>query len=192
MAGSIKKEWLENNKKTKLIDFMKIEQLAILNAVSTAEGAIETIISNTNTILQGSKVLILGFGRIGKVLSKKLEALSAQITVSARKKEDLAWIQAYGYEVLNINTLGKELEQFDIIINTAPHIILTKERLKYVKQDILLVELASKPGGMDIEEIEKLKLKRVNAQALPGKVAPVTSAKIIKEAIYNVLENDEI
>ena len=152
IAGSITPDVYElaNDEYIEIIDIMKREELAVLNTISTAEGTIEIIIANTNKIIHGSKVLILGFGRIGKVLARKLAGLSAKVTCAARKDEDLAWIRAYGHMETNINAIGENLSEFDIIINTVPHLVLTEERLQYVKKDCLLVDLASNTGGIDI------------------------------------------
>ena len=167
---------------------MKREELSVLNTVSTAEGAIEIAISNTNKILHGSKVLILGFGRIGKVLARKMAGLSVKVTCAARKDEDLAWIKAYGHNATNINTLGENLSDYDIIMNTVPHLILTKERMEYVSEECLLIDLASNPGGIDKKAAKDRNLKLIWALALPGKVAPVTTAEFIKDTIYNILK----
>ena len=190
IAGSIMPEVysMATDEYIEIIDIMKREELAVLNTISTAEGAIEIAISNTNKIIHGSKVLILGFGRIGKVLARKMAGLSAKVTCAARKDEDLAWIRAYGHNETNINTLGENLGDFDIIINTVPHLILNKERLQYVKEDCLLIDLASNPGGIDKKETKARNLKLIWALALPGKVAPVTTAEFIKDTIYNILK----
>lgn len=190
IAGSISPEIYDmaNDEYIEIIDIMKREELAVLNTISTAEGAIEIAISNTNKIIHGSEVLILGFGRIGKVLARKMAGLSAKVTCAARKDEDLAWIRAYGHKETNINALGENLSQYDIILNTVPHLVLNKERLQYVKKDVLLIDLASNPGGIDKKEARELNLKLVWALALPGKVAPVTTAEFIKDTIYNILK----
>ena len=134
-----------------------------------------------------NKVLVLGYGRVGKVVAQKFFGLSARVTCAARKPSDLAWINAFGYNALNINKLGKELEEFDIIINTVPKIIINEEHMKYMKKNVLMIDLASNPGGIDREAAKKMGLRLIWALALPGKVAPLTSAKFIKETIYNVL-----
>ena len=190
IAGSIAPEIydLANDEYIEIIDLIKREELSVLNTIATAEGTIEIIISNTTRIIHGSKVLILGFGRIGKVLAKKLSGLSSNVTCAARKDEDLAWIKAYGYIETNINAIGENLSEYDIIINTVPHLILTEERLKYVREDCLLVDLASNPGGIDKRGAKNKNLKLIWALALPGKVAPVTTAEFIKETIYNILK----
>lgn len=190
IAGSIAPEVYElaNDEYIEIIDIMKREELAVLNTISTAEGTIEIMIANTNKIIHGSKVLILGFGRIGKVLARKLAGLSAKVTCAARKDEDLAWIKAYGHIGININTIGENLSEYDVIINTVPHLILTDERIKYVKNDCLLVDLASNPGGIDKKAAKDRSLKLIWALALPGKVAPITTAEFIKDTVYNVLK----
>lgn len=189
IAGSIKDDLqkVADENSVQITDLIKNEKLAILNSISTAEGAIEVAMKETDTIIHGSNILILGFGRIGKVLAKKLQGLSANVTCAARKQEDLAWINAYGYNSININTMEKELEQFDIIFNTVPHLILTKEKIRYLSKRCVLIELASRPGGIDSKEAEKYKIKVVEALALPGKVAPTTTAEFMKEAIYDLI-----
>lgn len=190
IAGSISPEIydLANDEYIEIIDIMKREELAVLNTISTAEGTIEIAIANTNKIIHGSKVLILGFGRIGKVLARKLAGLSAKVTCAARKDEDLAWIKAYGHMETNIMLIGENLSEYDIIINTVPHLILNEERMKYVKDDCLLIDLASNPGGIDKKAAKDRNLKLIWALALPGKVAPVTTAEFIKETVYNILK----
>mgnify|MGYP004600809561 FL=1 len=190
IAGGITPEVYEmaNDEYIEIIDIMKREELAVLNTIATAEGTIQIAIENTNKIVHGSEVLILGFGRIGKVLARKLAGLSAKVTCAARKDEDLAWIQAYGHKATNINTIGENLRQYDIIINTVPHIILNEERLQYVKNECLLIDLASNPGGIDKKAVKDNQLKFVWALSLPGKVAPTTSAEFIKDTIYNIIK----
>lgn len=192
IAGSISPEVYElaNDEYVEIIDIMKREELAVLNTIATAEGTIQVAIENTNKILHGSEVLILGFGRIGKVLARKLAGLSVKVTCAARKDEDLAWIHAYGHKATNINNIGENLKQYDIIINTVPHLILTEEKIKYVKQDALLIDLASNPGGIDKKAVKDKKLKFVWALSLPGKVAPTTSAEFIKDTVYNILKDE--
>ena len=193
IAGAIKLEVYELAKmrNIEIIDLMEREELTILNVIATVEGTIPIMIESTEKILQGSKVLILGFGRIGKLLAERLTGLACNVTCSARKVTDLAWIKTYGYEPTNINELGEKLSEYDFIINTAPSLILTKERIEYIKKDCVLIDLASNPGGIDKEAASEKNIKLIHALALPGKVAPVTSAEFIEETIDNILKERE-
>lgn len=185
IAGSIPQEFyrLIENKSVKILDLMKSEELAILNSISTAEGAIKVAIEEKDTTIHGSNILILGFGRIGKVLAKMLSGMEANLYCEARKQEDLAWIETYGYKKVPLNELDKSLSNYDIVFNTIPSIILDKEKLKLLKKETLIIDLASKPGGVDMEAAKDLNLKAIWATSLPGKVAPKSAAQIIKQTI---------
>lgn len=188
IAGAIKQDIYDiaSEKDVKVIDILKREELAVLNAVSTAEGTIKIAIEETPRNLHGSNILVLGFGRIGKILANMLKGVGANVACEARKNSDLAWIKAYGYEPIPISNLKENLDRFDIIINTIPYIILDKDNLENVRKDTLVIDLASNPGGVDKDAIKEKKIKFVWALSLPGKVAPVTSAEFIKETLYNI------
>lgn len=190
VAGSIKSDLYELASKNdvKIIDILKREELSVLNAISTAEGAIKIAIEETPKNLHGSNILVLGFGRIGKVLSHMLNGLGAKVACEARKNSDLAWIKAYGYEQIPLPELKENLEKFDIIINTIPYMLLDSDALENVRDDALVIDLASNPGGVDKAAIKERKIKFVWALSLPGKVAPVTSAEFIKETLYNIVK----
>lgn len=190
ISGSIKddiKKRLDENY-MQVVDIMKRDDLAILNTIATAEGTIEVAIKNTDKILQGSRVLVLGFGRVGKIVANKFSKLSAIVTCAARKVSDLAWIKAYGYNSLNINDMLYDLNEFDIIINTVPQTIIKERELKHMDSEVLLIDLASAPGGIDGKIAANMGLKFIWALALPGRIAPSSSAKFIKDTVYNILE----
>lgn len=190
ISGSIKeglKKQLDE-KYMEVVDIMKRDDLAILNTIATAEGTIEVAIKNTDKILQGSRVLILGFGRVGKIVANKFSRLSAIVTCAARKVSDLAWIKAYGYNSLNINDMLYDLKDFDIIINTVPQMILKEKELKHVDSEVLLIDLASSPGGIDGKIALSMGLNFIWALALPGRIAPSSSAKFIKDTVYTILD----
>jgi dipicolinate synthase subunit A len=142
----------------------------------------------TQRTVHGSKVLVMGFGRIGKILAKMLDGIGAKVYCEARKNEDIAWIKAYGYEPIHLDNLNEHLGEFDIIISTIPFQVLDKERLNLVKKDVVIIDIASNPGGVDRKTAKDKNLKVIWALSLPGKVAPLTSAEFIKETLYHLLE----
>lgn len=186
IADEYKKELLEKN--VNYIDLQKREEFTVLNTIATAEGTIQIVMEETQRTIHGSNVLIMGFGRIGKVLAKMLDGIGAKVFCEARKNEDIAWIKAYGYEPIHLTNLNENLGKFDVIINTIPFQVLDDERLKLVKKDIVLIDVASNPGGIDRNVAKKMNLKLIWALSLPGKVAPLTSAEFIKETIYHILK----
>lgn len=181
-VGNMHQELKEelHRKHNQVIDFMKKEEFAILNAIPTAEATIEIILKNTKKILQNSNCFIMGFGRIGKVLAYRLKGLSAKVTCMITGEVEKAWAIAYGYETISIENLQKnctKLKQYDIIINTIPKIIL-KEELKEIKKETLVIDLASKPYGIDRKIAEQEKLNFIEALGLPRKISTNDISKI--------------
>lgn len=181
-VGNMHQELKEelDRKHNQVIDFMQKEEFAILNAIPTAEATMEIILKNTKKILQNSNCLIMGFGRIGKVLAYKLKGVSAKVTCVITSEVEKAWAMAYGYETISIEKLQKnctKLKQYDIIINTIPKIIL-KEELKEIKKETLVIDLASKPYGIDRKIAEQEKLNFIEALGLPRKISTNDISKI--------------
>jgi dipicolinate synthase subunit A len=170
-----------------MIDYLEREELAVSNAVAAAEGAIQLIMEETPITVCHANCLVIGFGRIGKLLCHRLRGLGANVTATARNFADLAWIRAYGYEAEQTGNVDTLLPKYDVVINTVPARVLGENRLRKLKQGCLCLDLASKPGGMDFTAASKLGIKAVWALSLPGEVAPVTSGAIIRDTIYNIL-----
>lgn len=194
LGGHIAEEWLElaNEYKLTMIDYFAREELQVLNAIPTAEGAIQLAMEEMDTTIHGSNIIILGFGRIGKVLANVLARLGANVTVVARKYEDIAWITSYGYKALFFEHIRSELHKMDVILNTVPAIILNQSKLERLNKNSIIIDLASNPGGVDFKHAEKIGVKAIRALGLPGKVAPLSAANCIRETIYNILYDLEV
>ena len=171
-----------------LLDYYNREETQVANAVPTAEGALQLAMESTDRTLHGSRCLIIGYGRIGRRLADRLLALGAEVTVSARKYGDLAWIEAWGYRGVQTGALTGQLDRFDLIFNTAPALILDGTRLRETREDCVIIDLASAPGGVDLEAAKRLSRRAIPAPGLPGKVAPRTAAAAIRDSVYHILE----
>ncbi len=134
-----------------------------------------------------ARVLVIGFGRTGKLIAHRLAAPAARVSVAARKFADLAWIEAYGYTPEHSAQLDGWLCSYDLVVNTVPAKLLTEPRLEELRPGCLCIDIASNPGGIDFEAAARLGVKAIWALSLPGRVAPVTSGKIIRNTIYNIL-----
>ncbi len=175
------------DRRLKYCDYFMREELIVKNAIPTAEGAIEIALSEMPITLFGSRALVLGYGRVGKVMASRLAAMGARVTVSARKCADFAWIEENCHKYIHTNDLISAAHNFDLIVNTIPAVVLTEDVLEKVRADSLIIDLASKPGGVDFNIAKKLGKNVIWALSLPGKSAPITSGKIIKETIMNIL-----
>lgn len=170
-------------------DYFLREELQVLNAIPTAEGALQVAMQECPFTLHSSRCLIVGYGRIGKVLARMLNNLDANVCVAARKRADLAWIRAAGCLPISIQEIGERIAGFDIVFNTVPAMVIGKEEFKKARKDTLFIDLASKPGGIDFEEAKICGINAIWLLSLPGKVAPLTAGEIIAETILNIIEN---
>lgn len=180
------------NARYTFIDYAARDDLAIRNAVPTAEAALEIAIRETDITLFGSHCLVVGYGRIGKIMTAYLLALHAKVTATARKASDLALISVAGATPLHTADIHTAAQDFDIIINTVPHPVLTRRELSKVKKSAVIIDLASPPFGVDFAAAEQLGLKAFSALSLPGKTAPRTAAGIIKDTITTILREENL
>lgn len=176
------------NKNIPFYDLMKNEKLTILNAIATAEGTLMEAIRNSNKNLHRSSCLILGYGRCGKVLARKLKALDANVTVTARSRDTLAYANAFGNYTIPLNNIEVILSSFDFIFNTIPALVLDKKCLDLVNNDVLIIDIASAPGGVDYDYAKKLGLNARLCLGLPGKVAAESSASLLVSEILMLMK----
>ena len=168
-------------------DFMKDESIAVFNAVATAEGAILEALAHKDTNIHGSKSLVLGYGRCGKVLAQKLKGLSADVTVCGNNLIELASAETMGMEPLLLSRMEECIGEFEYIYNTIPAVVLPDALLARVRKDALIIDIASGKGGVDDKAAEALKLRCLHCLGLPGKYAGRISAKGLTEYVVDKL-----
>ena len=162
--------------------YARREEYQIAIARLTAEGAIALLRPETG--LSGAHILLLGYGRIARLLARELQKAGALVTAAARSGEQRAWAEAESIEALPLDTLSGALDRFDVIIGTIPAPVLTEPLLALVRKDALLLELASAPGGIDAAAAHERGLRYIRAPGLPAKYAPERAAVILRDAVY--------
>jgi len=167
-----------------ITDYFEREELVVMNAMVTAESTLEILIRELKRSIFGSNVLLTGFGRISKVLAKYLITLGAHVTVTARKYSDLAWAEITGCKAVHLSKMSGIVSGFDVIINTVPAVMFGTGDIKNLKPGCLTVDLASKPGFEDMDNV-------IHALSLPGKSSPVSAGYIIADTIMNILAETE-
>ncbi len=168
-------------------DFMKEEHLAIYNAIATAEGAILEALSHKDTQLHQSSVLVLGYGKCGKVLADKLKGLSACVTVTSSDVKELALASSLGFATLPLSQLQQKICCFEYLFNTIPACILTAHCLESMNKDSVIIDIASNRIGVDYECAKALKLQALYCPGLPGKYAGQSCATYLVDYVTGKL-----
>lgn len=167
------------------IDYGALDSFAILNAVPTAEGAIKIAIENTPFTLWGSEILVIGYGRVGKILADRLKKIGAIVTVSARKPQDFATLNALGFNYINTNELNNSPLSYNIIFNTVDFEVLNPQSLENTSTS-LLVDLSSK-GGFDLEYAKEKGITAIKAPSLPAVYSIDTAGEILANTVLSLI-----
>ncbi len=170
----------------KIIDYTKRDDFAYLNAVPTAEGAIEAAMRNSQKTIHGSLCMVTGFGRCSEILALTLKSMGARVHIYARSVKDISHSEALGFESFNLSQLAKLSYNYDIIFNSVPFGIFTKDSVKTIDPDCIFVDIASAPGGIE-KDADKSNFNYMFLPGLPGKYSPYTAAGIIEKVILKIM-----
>lgn len=170
-----------------LVELMDLDHVAILNSIPTAEGAIMMAMERLPITLHGSEAFVVGFGRTGVTLGRVLHALGARTTVVARSPAQRARALEMGMRAVSFAEFPEHIHRADVIFNTVPALVLTAELLRRSRPGLLIIDLASGPGGTDFAAAERLGITALLAPGLPGKVAPKTAGRLLAVTIAEYL-----
>lgn len=165
----------------KAIDLLEDASYLAENAAITADCALRVAGKALPGAFQDSPALVIGWGRIGKCLAKKLQALGCPVTVAARRETDRAMLRALGYQSADTASMDVILPEIRMVFNTAPEPVLGKEQTALCRKG-LFIDLASKPG-IAAEHV-------IWARGLPGVYAPEAAGKLIANRFLALWEEE--
>lgn len=157
------------------VDLLQNESYLTTNAMITAHCAIKVAANQLPVILDACPVLVIGWGRIGKCLSRLLRQLGADVTVCARKAKDRNILSAMGYDAVDFHEV--DLSDYRVIYNTVPTMVFPT-----CPGDALKIDLASRLGLGSPDVIW--------ARGLPGKDAPESSGNLIAKTVIPILRKE--
>lgn len=167
-------------------DYAECEEFEILNAVPTAEGAIQIAMEEFPFTIHSSRMVVTGFGKVAKALCMRLKALGAHTTVIARSSSQRAEAEALGFTAYDFPQLPHAAKECRILFNTVPALVCDKNVLSQLSVQQGIIDLASKPGGVDLESAKAYGVNVIWALGLPGKVAPESAGEIIQKIACNI------
>ncbi len=170
-----------------LLDYFARPELAILNAIPTAEGTIALLFTHRRSTLWGAQLLVLGFGRVAQALASRLLALGAVVTIAARSAEQRAMARAMGCAAVDMACLGQHLPAFGTVINTVPAMLLPEALLAALPQGSLVIDLASRPGGVDFAAAKALGHQALHALSLPAACAPDSAGAFVAQTVLEMI-----
>ncbi|WP_150267768.1 dipicolinate synthase subunit DpsA [Paenibacillus tepidiphilus] len=176
----------------KLVELLDRDDVAILNSIPTAEGALVMAIQNTDFTIHGSTSIVLGMGRTGFTMARALQGLGSSVKVGVRKQEHFARAEEMRWRPFMTGELLQQVGDVDLIFNTIPSMVITAQVLTRIPRHCVIIDLASAPGGVDFRYAEKRGIKAMLAPGLPGIVAPKSAGIIMGNALVQSISEEII
>lgn len=167
-------------------DYALREEFEMLNAIPTAEGAIQIAMEEFPFTLHSSKTIVTGFGKVAEALAVRLRLLGSDCSVIARSPSARAHAESLGLKAYDFSCFPALAKDSQIIFNTVPAPVCGKEVLSRLSPAQGIIDLASKPGGVDLDAAKTFGANVIWALSLPGKVAPASAGQIIEKAACNL------
>lgn len=149
------------------------------HAIPTAEGAVRHAITMSDVTLMGSDSICVGFGRVGQSVAWVLRGLGANVTVCARNRSQRARATGFGLRSAPIESLPQVVRDADFVFQTASGnegVVLTQDVLENVRDDVVIICLASPPAATDLEYCSTRNLRALWARGQAGS-APRTTGR---------------
>lgn len=175
-------------KHVKCFDFMQMEDVALENAITTAEGAIAEAIALSTQNINQEHCLVLGYGRCAQAIAERLKGLNAKVTIGARKEEARKNAISLGYQGVSLGELHSIIPSEQFIFNTIPAMVLDAELIGKMYPDSIIIDIATSPGGTDFDACKRRDIKAKLSLGIPGRYSPKTSANILLRGIKSSLE----
>lgn len=171
-------------------DYYQNERLLQHNAALTAEATLQIVMQNLKKSVKSTSVLVIGSGRCGKAAAKLFKKMEAAVTLTSRKVKERIKTRLMGIKPAKTQAIKQLAGKYDVIINTAPHPVLTYQVLQTIPQDTLVIELASSAAGVDLQAAGELGTNLIYAPSLPGRYLPYSAAEAICRAVTKLIKED--
>lgn len=181
---------LASRHKVRLVEMAELDEIAILNSIPTAEGAIQRAMQELPVTLHGSRVVVVGFGRCGMTLARMLGGIGARVCVVARGAAQRARAFEMGFDARDVDLLRECASAARAVFNTVPALLLTRDVLEAMRRDAVVIDIAQAPGGTDFEAAKELGIKAFLDLGIPGKVAPETAGEILANVVPRLILDD--
>lgn len=169
-------------------DLMKEEKVAQKNAYITAEATVAEILKYSDYSICGQKIIVCGYGRCGKCVADLLAAIGAKVTVLARSAKARRAARCDGHEAVDFSYGPEEVYGAHTIVNTVPAQVIREPMIQEMHRDTVIIDIASRPGGVDLVAAERREIKVVAALGLPGLYTTKSSAKVFADAIIDQMQ----
>jgi len=163
----------------KVFDASLDEKFLLENARISGEGALGYILTHTPKDMGDMKIGIVGYGRIGKEMTKLCLIFGADIRLYTARESVALELGEMGIDARLIDG-DADFSDLDVLVNTTP-----KRQIKdnKIPRGIQIIDLAS---GSIFEPSERL----IKLSSIPEAFYPTTAGRLYAEAVLRFLESE--
>ena len=178
VAGwGLPREWCDAvvRRRGRVYDASLDEELVEENARLTAIGALGRILTDNQRAPEDLSIGVIGWGRIGKLITRYLLFLGARVrvyTTSPKVREELS---SLGIETRD-TYLERDYTSLDVIVNTAPARVICESDAASLPPHVKIMELASGNGLDGVPRVTKF-------PSIPEAMYPHSAGEIYAEYI---------
>ena len=159
-------EELSNQYHFHYIALMNEDEFVKENSILTAEGLIGYLINHRIYPLYNTHVLVLGYGKCGKAIVECLKGFQMNLNIFSKNlEENLYNIQVYSC----LDDI--DFSKIDIVLNTIPEVIINDKYIDQLKDNVMIVDIASFPYGIDHHYALKKGMNSIILPSIPNKYA---------------------
>ena len=168
--------------------FSEDEALLRCNAELSAEGALARAMQEPDFAIWQQRALVIGYGRLGRALARKLTALGAWVTVAARRDESRLRARSDGMRSCAMEDMVDIAPSIRLVFNTVPSPVMNEALLHSFPADARLWELASAPYGYDQQMALDCGLRSEILPGIPSRYAPSATAEALYDSLLRLMK----
>jgi len=123
------------------------------NVHGTGESALTAIMSTTNSLIAGKKLVVAGYGYCGRGFARKAEGFGARVIVTEIDPRNALQAHMDGYDVMTMDEAAKVGDIF--VTTTGNTSIITERHFPNMKDGVILSNAGHFNVEIDIEWLEK-------------------------------------
>ncbi len=124
------------------------------NRYGTGESALYGFLNATNLTIRGKKVVVAGFGWVGRGIAKNMRALGARVTIT--EVDPVRAVEAY-FEGFDVKKMRDAITDADIIITaTGVKDIVTREHFEKAKNGAIFCNAGHFNNEVNLEDLDSI------------------------------------
>lgn len=184
----IENPWL-NQVSKRVTYLMSISSVVEENAELTAQGVLAELVKHVDKNFKQLTLDVIGYGNCGKCIVRLLKDIVQGVRIIVKREHFTKVASSVEQEVV-VYDEWITMSPSQVIINTAPAPVITKEMMNRWEYAPIILDIASHQGGVNYEVARIKNIPAYLLPSLPPIYTPVSAGRILANAILKELDHE--